>query len=319
MLIGQPQVLSGPSDVVALRAAMQVLAQRLPSADPGPAPQGVYGGVNDQMISALGYLAGRINMPQELRVALALAPVVASMSTTVRASIVSIISKLASTLTAAVKAYTALGGGTGSGASGGVKYPSGSIQANIKGQWHVAIPIGSQLLGESAFMIEGVDFGAPHGHHGHGGGWRHGGHGRWQGGGGGYYPIPYALPVCQCPTVHMPVIGSDGRTYQNACFAACAGAASVVTPGVPGGLNDMSDFTCETCAAPMLGAAATHEEAGVHAAPVTGPPVVTEQKYKAAIGGPFYTKGWFWGAVAAVAVLSTGTYLALRRPRKARR
>lgn len=67
--------------------------------------------------------------------------------------------------------------------------------------------------------------GGHHGHHHHRGG---GGGRRWRGGGGGYWPgyayDNYVMPF-QCPAVYAPVIGTDGRLYDNACYANASGVA----------------------------------------------------------------------------------------------
>ena len=43
------------------------------------------------------------------------------------------------------------------------------------------------------------------------------------------FPVTYAGPgpVQPCPTTSAPVLGSDGRTYRNACYAQRAGVAVV--------------------------------------------------------------------------------------------
>ena len=37
-----------------------------------------------------------------------------------------------------------------------------------------------------------------------------------------------ARPTCLCPDVYQPVLCSNGQTYSNGCFAACAGATGCV-------------------------------------------------------------------------------------------
>ncbi len=60
-----------------------------------------------------------------------------------------------------------------------------------------------------------------------GGGHHHHWHGGWR---GGWYPAPYPVyiaPPCICPETYAPVLANDGNTYDNACYARCAGVAVV--------------------------------------------------------------------------------------------
>lgn len=306
------------------------MSSRLPRANPGPAEQGSYGGVSDQMIGALAYVAGQLTgIPSYVKTALNLVPMalpLAAGNSAARATVDvarTAVAAVAPAMTVAVRLYrVALGPAAGGVATVGVKYPAGSITAYFGGKWHVAIPVGTQL-GESAFTIEGATLsggggGGGHGHHGGGHGGSYGG--RWHG--GGYYPVPYAVPACQCPNNHAPVTGTDGKVYENVCWAACAGAAKVTTPGGIAGLSgvgDMADFTCETCSVTRTGLSggATHADQGVVPTQPAGPTVVAEPAFNKATGaGAVYTKPWFWLAVGGAVVLTGGAYLALRRKRR---
>jgi len=91
--------------------------------------------------------------------------------------------------------------------------------------------------------------GGGHHHHHHGGGGHHHGGGSFY----SYYPTYgydyYRPPLTVCPPLYAPVIGTDGRAYDNECWARAAGqavikhlpAGTVINrPG--GGLGDLIEY-----------------------------------------------------------------------------
>jgi hypothetical protein len=153
-------VLAGSAEVMQLRDAMNALAAKLPSANPGPPQGGDPGAVTDQMLSAIILLSSRISFPSEVKTALQVLALGGSyVPTNVKTAAKAAISRYAGALTTAVKAYAAKLG-AGSVTVGTKRYPVGTIATPTSGGYRLAIPLGTSVgfsgLGDSVITLEGA-------------------------------------------------------------------------------------------------------------------------------------------------------------------
>lgn len=159
LLGATPEIqLMGATEVASLRSAMQALARKIPSADPGPAQPGDAGYVTNQMIGALASVASRVpKMPGEVKTALGLVSVgipLLEQNATGRALVQGVratISRLGGQIAGVVNGYVGYLATTGGGGAGGgaTAYPPRSISTWDVGNaiWRVAAPKDAGLAG----------------------------------------------------------------------------------------------------------------------------------------------------------------------------
>jgi hypothetical protein len=129
--------------VVDLWSALKNLSTKIPSANPGAQP--TPGNVTQQMLAALGAVAGSIpGLPSAVATAFRLIPyggfaALAALDTdgTIRVQIANAVQSEASNLARAINAYAVIAPSAG---SGGVILPSGTIASYENGVWRIAVP-----------------------------------------------------------------------------------------------------------------------------------------------------------------------------------
>ena len=213
---------------------------------------------------------------------------------------------------------------------GGAIYPTGTIARlnTTRNVWSVYVPPQTTTTLPPALppatAPAGLGHGFPHGGGGGHGGGGHGGRGRgrnfiyngggpwWYGGGNDYY---YGVPTC--PTNYAPVLGSDGRTYHNACYAQMAGVRVVRSLGGNGGLGDVAPVAPNYPGITSAPDVTPAPPPGLYYAGTSAfqPPGTINGGTESDV--PIWEKGWFWGVIAgAVAVVGGGAYLITRKRRR---